>query len=110
MKPVLLTFTDHMGQPTKTYSCCSLKVGLYSKIIPIAEKARAFEGDNYPVEEIGEFLTEVKAVVVEAFGRQFTIDELDNGVEMAELLKVIGALFGSINVNPKNPTGGTATE
>jgi len=110
MKAVLLTFTDHMGKPTKTYSCCSVKVGLYSKIIPIAEKVKDFEGDSYSVEEIGEFLTEVKAVIVEAFGRQFTIDELDEGVEIGELTKVIGALFSAINVNPKNLTGGTATE
>ena len=107
MKPFLLNFKDHDGKVIKTYSVCSLKTGMFTKLIPIVNRAKAFEENNdYQVSEIDEFINETAAFIVDAFGRQFTLDELLLGVEIGDLLKAIGELFNAIDI--KNPAGGTA--
>lgn len=114
MKPITLAFTDSEGKTIKIYSTCSVKIGLFTKLVPIASRVDYFQNANFAdidLDEMVSFVNDVKALVVDAFGRQFTIDDLDVSVEMPELFKVIGELFraGSIATG-KNLTSGPATK
>ena len=88
MKPVYIRFTDDQGKTTKTYSTCSLKTGIMDNFFEIAEKSDSLEKENLPIQEVREFFKELKALIVEIFGGQFTYDELNKGAEITELIKV----------------------
>lgn len=96
MKPVFLKFSDTQGKVTKTYTTCSLKTGLMDTIFDIAERAENFNVETPSVQEVREFYKEVKAIVVAAFGKQFTFDELNEGVETDELMKVFKDLSKNV--------------
>ncbi|WP_379135980.1 phage tail assembly chaperone G [Paenibacillus sp. sgz500958] len=96
MKPAFIKFTDAQGATTKTFTTCSLKTGLMDTIFDIAERAESFKSDTPDIQEVREFYREVKAVIVSAFGKQFTFDELNEGVETEELMSVFQTLCKNV--------------
>lgn len=96
MKAVFIKFTDAQGAPEKTFSTCSLKTGIMDTIFEIAERAENFKSSNPNMQEVREFYREVKTVIVAAFGRQFTFDELNEGVETDELMNVFQTLCKNV--------------
>ena len=96
MKPVLLNFTDEQGQVTKTFTVCSLKAGMMDNIFDIAEKGEGFEKGELKVPEIKAFFKDLKALIVEVFGGQFTYDELNSGVEVSDLMDVFREICGNV--------------
>jgi hypothetical protein len=103
MKPVVLTFTDAQGNKTKTYSTCSIKTGIMDRIFDIAEKAEEYESGKLGVAESRGFFRDLKAIMVDAFGRQFTYDELDEGLDFDEMIRVFtemcSAAVGNLGKN-----------
>ena len=96
MKAVFLQFTDHEGKVTKTYTACSLKTGMIDNLFEIAEKAQGLKTTEN-VREIMSFFKDLKAIIVEVFGKQFTYDELNKNVEQDELMKVFNELCSRIS-------------
>lgn len=78
-------------------------------IFDIAERAENFNVETPSVQEVREFYKEVKAIVVAAFGKQFTFDELNEGVEIDELMKVFKDLSKNVMSGmKKTKPGGSA--
>jgi len=96
MKPVFIRFTDEKGETTKTFSTVSLKTGLMDNIFDIAERAEALQKNQLQMSEVRSFFKELKAVIVAAFGGQFTYDELNANVEQQELMLVFQQLCANI--------------
>jgi hypothetical protein len=103
MKPISINFTDAQGKTTKTFTACKLKTGTMDLIFDIAEKAEAYESGKLGVSEARAFFRDLKAVMVDVFGRQFSYDELDAGVDFDELIRVFtdmcSGLTGQISKN-----------
>lgn len=92
MKPISIQFTNEKGDKVKTFTTCSLKTGVMDRIFDIAEKAEEYESGKLGVREAREFFKDLKAIMVDVFGRQFTYDELDEGVEFDEMIRVFGSM------------------
>lgn len=92
MKPVFIRFTDHQGETIKTHTTCSLKTGMMDLIMDIAERAEKMEKVKVAVPEVKAFFKDLKALIVSVFGKQFTYDELNDGVEQEEIMKVFNDL------------------
>lgn len=92
MKPVFITFTDDKGKKTKTYTTCTLKTGLMDSIFEIAERAQAMDAGNVDIAEVRAFYRDLKAIIVKAFGNEFTMDELNEGIENDALMKAFQEL------------------
>lgn len=88
MKPISIQFTNEKGEKVKTFTSCSLKTGVMDRILDIAEKAEDYENGKLGIREAREFFKDLKAIMVDAFGRQFSYDELDEGVEFDEMIRV----------------------
>ena len=97
MKPVLINFTDNEGNVIKTFSTCSLKTGLMDNIFDIAEQADELDKGKLDMKEIRQFFKELKAIIVEVFGNQFTYEELNKNVEQSEVMKVFTDLCGRLS-------------
>lgn len=96
MKPVFLRFTDHEGNTTKTFTACSLKTGMMDNIFDIAERAEALQKGGLEMSEVRQFFKDLKAIIINVFGRQFSFDELNENVEQSELMKVFTDLCNNI--------------
>ncbi|MDP4095474.1 hypothetical protein OIN60_01535 [Paenibacillus sp. P96] len=96
MKPVFINFTDANGKKTKTYTTCSLKTGMMDNIFDIAERAESLQKETPSIADVRGFYRDLRAIIVAAFGRQFTYDELNEGVENDELLKVFQKLCENV--------------
>lgn len=96
MKPVFIRFTDNKGQVTKTFTTCSLKTGMMDNIFDIAERAEGMQKNKLGVGEARQFFKDLKAMIVSVFGNQFTYDELNEGAEQAEIMKVFNDLCSNI--------------
>lgn len=96
MKPVFIKFSDAQGQVTQTFSTCSLKTGMMDTIFDIAEQADSFKTGTPSVQEVRDFYKDVKAIIVSAFGKQFSYDELNEGVETDELMSVFQNLCKNV--------------
>jgi hypothetical protein len=96
MKPVFIEFTDHEGNVTKRYSTCSLKTGMMDNIFDIAEKAQDYEKGKLGIKEARQFFKDLKAIIVAVFQGQFTYDELNEGAEQEEIIKVFTQLCAAL--------------
>ena len=97
MNPVFLNFSDNEGKITKTFSTCSLKTGLMDNIFDIAEKADGLEKGELDLKEARQFFKDLKAIIVEVFGNQFSFEELNKNVEQAEVMKVFKDLCSRLS-------------
>lgn len=96
MKPVLIHFTDSQGQMLQTYSTCSLKTGMMDNLFDIAERAESMQQNQLRVTEAKKFFADLKGMIVEVFGNQFTYQELNEGAEHAEIMRVFKELCANI--------------
>lgn len=87
-----ITFTDAQGKVTKTYTAVGMKMGLVDKLMDIAEKQRLNEIGAPTFAEQREVLDEMRALLVEAFGGQFTYDELNKAADIGEVMKCFNSL------------------
>jgi hypothetical protein len=97
MKAVFLQFTDGEGKATKTFTACSLKTGMVDNIFDIAERAENLEKENVSVAEVKEFYRDLKALIISVFSYKFSIEELNENVEQAELMKVFKNICANIS-------------
>lgn len=88
MKPVFIEFTDSQGKKAKTFTACSLKTGMMDNIFDIAERAEKLKSDHIDMTEVRGFFKDLKALIVSVYGGQFTYDELNEGVEQDEIMRV----------------------
>lgn len=96
MKAVFLRFTDDEGNVTKTFTTCTLKTGLMDNIFDIAERADRMEKDNIGISEAREFYRDLKALICAVFHYKFSLDELNEGVDQDELMKVFNDICRNI--------------
>jgi hypothetical protein len=97
MKPVFIEFTDHEGKVIKRFSTCSLKTGMMDSIFDIAERSDELESGKLEIRQAKEFYKDLKAIIVSVFHGQFTYDELNEGVEQTQLIKVFTELCSRLN-------------
>jgi|CZCB01.1.fsa_nt_gi hypothetical protein len=96
MKPVFINFTDEEGKVVKTYSTCSLKTGIMDNIFDIAERAEELEKGKMGVKEVRAFYNDLKAVILAIFNYRFSLEELNEGVEQEELMRVFQDICSKI--------------
>ncbi len=97
MKSISIKFTDHNGEVTKEISTCSLKTGIMDAVFEVAEKAEEYEKGELGIKEAKEFIGEIKSLIVEAFGRQFSLSDLNQGVEQDEMMRVFKNICSGIS-------------
>jgi len=97
MKPVFINFTDDEGKVVKTFSTCSLKTGIMDNIFDIAERAENLEKGKMSVSEVKAFYNDLKAVILAIFHYKFSLEELNEGVEQEELMRVFQDICSKIS-------------
>jgi len=97
MKPVFINFTDDEGKVLKTFSTCSLKTGIMDNIFDIAERAENLEKGKMSVSEVKAFYNDLKAVILAIFHYKFSLEELNEGVEQEELMRVFQDICSKIS-------------
>lgn len=88
MKAVFIKFTDEEGKEVKQYTACSLKTGMMDNIFDIAERAEELDKGNMKVSEVKAFFNDLKALILAVFQYRFSLEELNEGVEQDELMRV----------------------
>lgn len=101
MKPVFINFTDENGETTSTFSACTLKTGTVDNIFEFAERAEKIEQGNVSMNEIRSFYRDLKALILEVFKYQFSLDELNEHVEQDELMKAFNDVCKAIGAGMK---------
>ncbi|ODM27636.1 hypothetical protein A7W90_16235 [Clostridium sp. Bc-iso-3] len=96
MKPVFLHFKDGEGKTVKTYTTCSLKTGTMDLIFDIAERASELDKNKLEMKDVKEFYTDLKALILKVFSYQFSLEELNDGVEQDDLMSVFKVLCSRI--------------
>jgi len=90
------------------YGANDEKVGEYSRtIIPWGILKRAIRLSKSMDKEnpTDEDMDALAGLVMEVFGNQFTVEDLDNGADVSEMVAVLTAIMSKANaVMPKNPT------
>ena len=87
-----ITFTDAQGKVTKEYTAVALKMGIVDKLMEIGEKQALNEIGKPSIKDQKEILFEMRALLVEAFGDQFTYDELNKGASIREVMNCFSSL------------------
>ena len=95
MKPVSINFTDDKGKTIKTYTTCSLKTGVMDNIFDIAERAETLKDGN--VSDAKEFYQDLKSIILKVFKYQFSLEELNDGAEQDELMRVFKDICSKIS-------------
>jgi len=96
MKPVFINFTDDEGKKTKSFTTCSLKTGMMDNIFDLAERADGLEKGNVSIAEVKNFYGDLKSLILLIFKYQFSLEELNEGVEQAELMKAFSSICNNI--------------
>lgn len=96
MKPVSINFTDEEGKLVKTYTTCSLKTGMMDLIFDIAERAEDLEKGKMGVSDVKTFYHDLKALILAIFHYRFSLEELNEGVEQEELMRVFQDICSKI--------------
>lgn len=87
-----IKFTDAQGKVKKIYTAVGLKSGIVDKLLGVAEKqAQAQQGEQSAAEQKA-LWSEMMALIVEVFGRQFTYDELADGADIQEIVRCFQSL------------------
>lgn len=97
MQAVFIKFTDEKGNEVKKYSTCSLKTGTMDNIFDIAERAEKLEKENMGISEVKTFYNDLKATILAVFHYQFSLEQLNEGVEQEELMKVFKDICSNIS-------------
>lgn len=97
MKPIFINFTDDEGNKVKTFTTCSLKTGLMDNIFDIAERAEELGKGEISINDVKGFYQDLKGLILAVFKYQFNYEELNEGVEQEELMKVFKDLCSNVN-------------
>lgn len=96
--PIKITLYSSSGEPMQEYSCSLIPWGILKKAIALTK--------GMDPENIGEQnLDAIAQLVVDVFGKQFSIADLDTGADIGEMMSVLQAVVSraSVLVTP-NPT------
>jgi len=96
MKPVFINFSDENGETVKTYTTCSMKTGMVDQIFEMADRADSLERDKISVKDAKNFYMDLKALILAIFKYQFSLEDLNEGVEQDELLNVFKEICSRI--------------
>lgn len=97
MKAVFIKFTDEEGKEVKQYTTCSLKTGMMDNIFDIAERAEELEKGKMGTKEVRAFYNDLKAMILAIFHYKFSLEELNEGVEQEELMRVFQDICSKIS-------------
>ena len=97
MKPVFLEFTDEEGKVTKTFTTCTLKTGMVDNIFGLAERADNMKKEETTISDVKEFYRDLKALILSVFKYQFTLEELNEGVEQEAIQKAFQDICKNIS-------------
>lgn len=97
--PIKITLYEG-DEEKKTYTCLIVPWGVLKKAIALTKNLNA---ENIGMEDIDA----VAELVVMAFGKQFTVDDLDAGADVSEMLAVLQSIVarasGIATANPTPP-------
>lgn len=101
MKPVFINFTNEKGEKTKTYTTCTLKTGTMDLIFDIAERAEELEKGKLGMRDVKNFYEDLKALILRVFNYQFSLEELNDGLEQTDLIKTFQELCNRVGTEMK---------
>lgn len=92
-------YDPETNEEKKTYTRTFVPWKLLKSAMGIAEKIKPGENVN------PEMADAIAALVVDTFGGQFTVDELNDGADLGEMMTVVhGIVSRAKGVGPGNPT------
>lgn len=104
MAPITIKLYGPDNEPTKTFERTIIPWGVLKKAIHMSN---AIEN---PEEASEQDMDAIAELVVEVFGEQFTIEELNKGADVSETLAVIQAIVNRATaLVQQNPTGPSLT-
>lgn len=96
--PIKLTLYNAQDEPTKEYTCSLIPWGILKKAIALT---KGIDPTNVTEED----LDAIAQLVVDVFGRQFSIADLDSGADVSEMLTVLKSVTArALALVPSNPT------
>lgn len=97
--PIKITLYESGNQEVKQeYSCLIIPWGVLKKAIALT---KSIDEENVGVED----LDAIAALVVQAFGNQFTVQDLDAGADISEMLTVLQSIVARAGaLITENPT------
>lgn len=96
MKPIIINFTDDEGKTTKTYSTVSIKTGIVDSIFEMAEEADKFDKEDLSIPEVRKFYRDLKSLILAIFGYRFSLEEMNDNVDINELMRVYNDVCNKI--------------
>jgi len=100
--PIQITFYNPDDSVKAEYSKLRIPLGLVDIALDMSE--------NQEPKSDRETWTAIKSFIVEVFGEQFTLDELNKGADLGDIISVfnmivakIGNVLKSFNPNPTRP-------
>jgi len=101
MKPIEITIYDpETNEPKKTYTRSFIPWAILKKAIRMQKLVNTSDIDETTVDEMA-------ALVVAAFGDQFSLDEVTNGADVGEMMTVIQSIIARasqfVQGNPPTP-------
>jgi len=98
MPPTMMTITlyDKDSEPVKTFNRGFVPWKLLKKAVRLSK--------SIDVDDLGEeSLDELAGLVVETFGNQFTIDDLNEGADISEMITVLQTVISKARNAMGNP-------
>ena len=100
-----IKFTDEKGKITNKYRVLDIKTGVVDRCFDFAEHAKKIDEDKeHELPDIQAFYADMRALIVDVFGGQFTYEECGKGAGFKELLRCYNEILISIGIRlaPKN--------
>ena len=95
--PIKITLYDpETSEEKKTYSCLFIPWKLLKKAV----KLQSINQESLSDDDIDN----IASLVVEAFGDKFSLDELNNGADVGEMMTAITAIVTQASGGSVNPT------
>jgi len=96
MPMMTITLYDENSDPVKTFNRGFVPWKLLKKAVKLSK--------NIDVNDLGEeSLDELAGLVVETFGNQFTIEELNEGADINEMITVLQTVISKASTAMGNP-------
>ena len=96
--PIKITLYDAQGEPKQEYSCALIPWGILKTAIALTkgfDQADVSEAD----------MDSIAQLVVDVFGKQFSVQDLDEGADIGEMIAVLQSVVARASSLVKtNPT------
>ncbi|MDD5367458.1 MAG: hypothetical protein PHQ40_00370 [Anaerolineaceae bacterium] len=102
--PITITLYDAEDAPIKTFTRSVVPWGILKRAIKMAKQLNTDALDPANLDE--KILDELAGLVVTIFGDRFTIDDLDKGADVTDMIAVIEQIVnkaGGLVPNPPPP-------